>query len=152
MDDSRRRATPSCARCPATRRAIATRPGSTASRGICAYSRCRRCATQPAGQGGGGGGGGFGGGGNNGPFVLPGTYRATLTVDGKDANTVNVVVAGDRDVQITDADRETWHDTALALHQMQRRANDVADQVNEAWTQFQALQQQTRNRRTSGQR
>jgi photosystem II stability/assembly factor-like uncharacterized protein len=100
--------------------------------------------TQQQGQG--GGGGGFGGGGNNGPFVLPGTYRATLTVDGKDANTVNVVVTGDREIQITDADRRVWYDTALALHQMQRRANDLADSVNDAWTQFQNLQQQTRNR------
>ena len=40
--------------------------------------------------GGGGGGGGFGGAGNNGPFVLPGTYRATLRVDGKDVQTMNV--------------------------------------------------------------
>jgi hypothetical protein len=29
---------------------------------------------------------------------------------------------------------------------MQRRANEVADVVNDAWTQFQSLQQQTRNR------
>jgi hypothetical protein len=26
------------------------------------------------------------------PFVLPGTYRATLTVDGKDAQAINVAV------------------------------------------------------------
>ena len=32
----------------------------------------------------GGGGGGFFGATNNGPFVLPGTYRATLSVDGKE--------------------------------------------------------------------
>jgi hypothetical protein len=101
---------------------------------------------QAQGPGGGGGGGGFGGGGNNGPFVLPGTYRATLTVDGKDANVVNVVVTGDRDIQITEANRRTWYDTAVSLHQMQRRANDVADVVNDAWTQFQSLQQQTKNR------
>jgi hypothetical protein len=101
--------------------------------------------TQQQGQAG-GGGGGFGGGGNNGPFVLPGNYRATLTVDGKDANPVTVVVTGDRDIQITDADRKTWHDTAAALHQMQRRANELADTVNDAWGQFQTLQQQTRNR------
>ena len=102
--------------------------------------------TQQQGQSGGAGGGGFGGGGNNGPFVLPGTYRATLSVDGKDANTVSVVVSGDRDIQISDADRRVWHDTAVALHQMQRRTNDLADTVNEAWSHFQTLQQQTRNR------
>ena len=97
-------------------------------------------------QGQGGGGGGFGGGGVNGPFVLPGTYRATLAVDGKDANTVDVVVSGDRDIQITDADRKVWHDTALALHQLQRRANDLAETVNEAWSRFETLQRQTRDR------
>jgi photosystem II stability/assembly factor-like uncharacterized protein len=102
--------------------------------------------TQAPGPGGGGGGGGFGGGGNNGPFVLPGTYRATLTVDGKDANVVNVVVTGDRDIQLTDSNRKMWFDAAMTLHQMQRRANDLADTVNDAWTQFQALQQQTKNR------
>jgi photosystem II stability/assembly factor-like uncharacterized protein len=92
----------------------------------------------------GGGGGGFGGGGNNGPFVLPGTYRATLTVDGRTANVANVVVTGDPAIQITDADRKTWHDTALALHQMQVKANDVANQVNDAWALFQTLEQQAK--------
>lgn len=93
-----------------------------------------------------GGGGGFGGGGSNGPFVLPGTYRATLSADGRDANVVSIRVAGDRDIQISDADRKVAHDTALALHQMQRRANDVADEVSGSWTQFQTMQQQTRGR------
>jgi hypothetical protein len=102
--------------------------------------------TAQPGQGGGGGGGGFGGGGNNGPFVLPGTYRATLTVDGREANVVDVIVNGDRDIQISESDRKIWHETALALHQMQRRANDLADSVNEAWTQLQNLQQQTKSR------
>jgi photosystem II stability/assembly factor-like uncharacterized protein len=102
--------------------------------------------TAQQGQGGGGGGGGFGGGGNNGPFVLPGTYRATLTADGRDANVVNVVVTGDRDIQISESDRKIWHETALSLHQMQRRANDLADTVNDSWTQFQNLQQQTKSR------
>ena len=95
-------------------------------------------------QGQGGGGGGFGGGGNNGPFVLPGTYRATLTVDGRDANAVSVVVTGDPAIQITDADRRTWHDTALALHQLQMKANELANQVSEAWSRFEVVQQQAR--------
>ena len=99
---------------------------------------------QPPPPPGGGGGGGFGGGGNNGPFVLPGTYRATLSVDGHDANVVNVVVTGDPAIQITDADRRTWHDTAMALHQLQEKSNDVADQVNEAWTRFQSIEQQAK--------
>ena len=96
---------------------------------------------QPQGQGG-GGGGGFGGGGNNGPFVLPGVYRATLTVDGRDANVVSINVSGDSAIQLTDADRRTWHDTALEVHQMQGKANELADQVGEAWSRFEVVQQQ----------
>ena len=57
----------------------------------------------------------------------PGTYRATLTVDGRDAQTVDVVVKGDPTIQITDADRQIWFDTAMDLHQLQGRANDVAE-------------------------
>jgi photosystem II stability/assembly factor-like uncharacterized protein len=93
----------------------------------------------------GGGGGGFGGGGNNGPFVLPGTYRVTLSVDGKDANVANVTVTGDPAIQISDADRKTWHDMALTLHEMQGKANDAANHVNDAWSQYQAIQQQTKS-------
>jgi hypothetical protein len=104
----------------------------------------RPLRNQPQGQQGGGGGGGFGGGGVNGPFVLPGTYRATLTIDGRDANAVNVAVTGDPAIQITETDRKTWHDTALAVHQLQQKANEVADQVNEAWTRLQAIEQQAR--------
>jgi hypothetical protein len=104
----------------------------------------RPLRNQPQGQGGGGGAGGFGGGGNNGPFVLPGTYRATLTVDGRDANVASIAVTGDAAIQITDADRRTWHDTALALHEMQGKANDLADQVSEAWSRFEVVQQQAK--------
>jgi hypothetical protein len=92
----------------------------------------------------GGGGGGFGGGGNNGPFVLPGTYRATLTADGRDANVVNVTVRSDAAIEMTDADRRTWHDTAMALHDMQGKANELADQVAEGWSRFQAIEQQAK--------
>ena len=75
-------------------------------------------AGQPAGGGGGGGGGGgFGGGGNNGPNVMPGDYRVTLVVDGKDIATKTVRVTGDKDMPMTDAERKTWHDTALNLHE-----------------------------------
>jgi photosystem II stability/assembly factor-like uncharacterized protein len=103
----------------------------------------RPLRNQPQGQG--GGGGGFGGGANNGPFVLPGTYRATLSVDGRDASTVNVTVAGDSAIQITDADRKTWHETAMSLHQMHIKANELAEQVGDAWTQFQTIEQQIKN-------
>ncbi len=98
-----------------------------------------------AGEGGGGGGGGFGGGGVNGPWVLPGTYKATLNVDGKDAQTVDVGVKADPDIKISDADRKIWHDTAMDLHQMQAKANEVAEMVQNANAQLTTLTQQTRN-------
>jgi photosystem II stability/assembly factor-like uncharacterized protein len=90
--------------------------------------------------GGGGGGGGFGGGGNNGPFVLPGEYRVTLVVDGREVATKPVRVTGDAAVQFTDADRKSWHDTALALHRLQDQANEAADAVAQLGTQYQALE------------
>jgi len=97
------------------------------------------------GAGGPGGGGGFGGGGNNGPYVLPGTYRATLNVNGRDAQTVDVVVKGDPEITITDTDRRTWFETARDLHSTQSKANDVAEMVQNAFAQVQVLQQQARN-------
>ena len=90
--------------------------------------------------GGGGGGGGFGGGGNNGPFVMPGEYRVTLVVDKNEVATKPVRVIGDTAVQMTDADRRTWHDTALALHRLQEQANEAADAVTQLGTQYQALE------------
>jgi hypothetical protein len=94
--------------------------------------------------GGGGGGGGFGGGGNNAPFALPGTYKATLSADGKNANTIDVVVKGDPEITISDADRKIWHDTAADLHKEQIKANEVAEMVQNAYAQIQTLQQQTK--------
>ncbi|MEO8678419.1 MAG: hypothetical protein ABI665_05195 [Vicinamibacterales bacterium] len=91
-------------------------------------------------QGGGGGGGGFGGGGNNGPNVLPGEYRVTLVVDGKDVSTKPVRVSGDPDMPMTDNERRTWHDTALSLHEMQKVANDAATAVTALGPQITAVE------------
>src|SRR5687768_8997540 len=95
---------------------------------------------QQAGGGGGGGGGGFGGGGNNGPNVLPGDYRVTLVVDGKDVATKTLHVTGDKDMPMTDAERKTWHDTTLNLHDLQRVANHAAEAVNTLATQLTAAE------------
>lgn len=94
---------------------------------------------------GGGGGGGFGGGGNNGPFVLPGAYRATLRVDGKDVQTVNVTVKGDPEITISDADRRTWFEAAKGLHELQAQANGAAEIVQFASAQMTLLREQTRD-------
>ena len=52
---------------------------------------------------------------------------------------------GDPEITITDADRRTWFETARDLHQLQAKANDVAEMVQNAFAQVQVLQQQTRN-------
>jgi len=77
--------------------------------------------------------------------VLPGSYRATLRVDGKDVQTVNVTVRGDADIRITDADRKTWFDTAKGLHDLQAEANAAAQVVQNASAQMTLLTQQTRD-------
>jgi hypothetical protein len=68
-----------------------------------------------------------------------------LSVNGRDAQTIDVVVKGDPLIQITDADRKIWFDTARELHQLQEKANEVAEMVQNAFAQVQVLQQQTRN-------
>jgi hypothetical protein len=62
--------------------------------------------------------------------VMPGDYRVTLVVDGKEVATKTVRVSGDKDMPMTDAERRTWHDTALDLHDLQRLANTAAETVN----------------------
>src|SRR5690606_7572468 len=98
----------------------------------------------PAGATGGGGGGGFGGGGNDGPFVLPGTYRATLNVDGKEAQSVSVTVKGDPEIEITEADRKVWFATARNLHDLQQQATDGAATVQAVSAHLATLQRQSR--------
>jgi hypothetical protein len=88
---------------------------------------------------GGSGGGGFGGGGNNGPLVLPGSYRVTLSVDGRDAQSVNVRVQGDPEIQITDADRKSHFDAARALHALHETMNEGADVVLDMNKQIAAI-------------
>lgn len=63
----------------------------------------------------------------NAPFVLPGEYRVTLNVNGRDAATRTVKVTGDPAIQISDADRRTWHDTAFAVHLLQRTAYQAGE-------------------------
>jgi photosystem II stability/assembly factor-like uncharacterized protein len=87
----------------------------------------------------GGGGGGFFGNINNGPLVLPGSYRVTLAIDGREAQSVNVRVQGDPEIQITDADRKTHFDTALALHALQGTMNEAADVVLDMNKQITAI-------------
>jgi hypothetical protein len=71
---------------------------------------------------------------------MPGEYRVTLVVDKNEVATKPVRVVGDTAVQMTDADRRTWHDTAFALHRLHEQANEAADTVTQLGTQYQALE------------
>ena len=60
----------------------------------------------------------------------------TLVVAGKEIATKPLRVSGDSALPMSDADRKTWHDTTLSLHQLQRAANDAADAVTTLGTQL----------------
>jgi photosystem II stability/assembly factor-like uncharacterized protein len=76
-----------------------------------------------------GGGGGGGRSGGAGPFVLPGEYRVTLSVDGRETAPRPLRVVGDPLSTITDADRTLMHDASLALHRLQAIAGEAAQRI-----------------------
>jgi hypothetical protein len=76
-----------------------------------------------------GGGGGGGRSGGAGPFVLPGEYRVTLSVDGRETAPRPLRVVGDPLSTITDADRTLMHDASLALHRLQGIAGEAAQRI-----------------------
>jgi hypothetical protein len=73
------------------------------------------------------GGGGRGGG--EGPFVLPGEYRLTVSVDGRETAPRALRVVGDPLSTISDADRTLLHDASLALHRLQAIAGEAAARI-----------------------
>ena len=86
------------------------------------------------------GGGGPGGGGTAGPFVLPGDYKVTLTVDGDDVGSRSFRVLADPLITISDADRKVHHDVALLLHELPRSINEAAAAIGAAGDQVRAVQ------------
>jgi hypothetical protein len=97
------------------------------------------------GTGGGGGGGGFFGSSNDGPLVLPGTYSARVTVDGRQIGSTTIAVRGDPEVTIADADRKTWFDLQMELHRLQGQANEVAERLFQANEQLNAVRERMRD-------
>jgi hypothetical protein len=74
-----------------------------------------------------GGRGGFGAAaGNPGPYVLAGSYNVSHVVDGKTLESRPLKVMVDPEVVLTEAERKKLFDMAMELHQLQRRANEVA--------------------------
>jgi hypothetical protein len=71
---------------------------------------------------------------------MPGEYRITLVVDGKDVGTKTLRVTGDKDMPMTDAERRAWHDISLNLHEMQKVANAAFESVTTLGTQLTAAE------------
>ncbi|HJU75967.1 MAG TPA: hypothetical protein VJ717_19650, partial [Gemmatimonadaceae bacterium] len=94
---------------------------------------------------GGGGGGGFFGGGTEGPMVLPGTYTARLTVDGRAVGSTTIAVRGDPEITIADADRKAWFDLQMELHRLQAQANETAERLFQANEQLNAVRERMRD-------
>jgi photosystem II stability/assembly factor-like uncharacterized protein len=88
-----------------------------------------------------GGGGGFFGGGLDGPFVLPGSYQVAIRVDGREVATGSFNVAGDPDINISDADRRAWFDAALQMHRLQKTMNEAAESVGQLNERIRGMQQ-----------
>jgi hypothetical protein len=61
--------------------------------------------------------------------VLPGSYALSLNADGREVATTSLQVAGDPEIAISDADRKLHFDTLVALHDLQRQANEAFNAV-----------------------
>jgi photosystem II stability/assembly factor-like uncharacterized protein len=66
-----------------------------------------------------------------GPDVIPGSYTATLAVNGKDVAATPARVIGDPEIQISDADRKSRFDLLVDLHALHGQVNTAADKVTE---------------------
>jgi hypothetical protein len=75
---------------------------------------------------GGGGGGGFGGGVNTaGPFVLAGSYKVSLSVDGRTIDTKTLKVNDDPDVNLTSVEKKRMFDQAMEMQSLQGRVTEA---------------------------
>jgi hypothetical protein len=69
--------------------------------------------------------------GDRGPFVLPGTYQARLLVDGSEASNASLEVKGDPEIEISDADRARYLETAGKVYDLNRRAIEAANTLTD---------------------
>jgi hypothetical protein len=76
--------------------------------------------------------------GDRGPFALPGSYRASLLVDGKEASSAALEVRGDPDIAISDADRALYLETAGKVYDLNRKAIEAANALVDLDEQFSA--------------
>ena len=90
----------------------------------------------------GGGNNPFGGGGRDGPLVLPGSYVATVYVNGKVIGSTDLVVRADPESQISAADRKTNFDLQMELHRLNARLTEAVAAARQVNTQLGAIRKE----------
>jgi hypothetical protein len=85
---------------------------------------------EQGGRGGGGGFGAFGGGGNAGPHVPPGSYTVALVSGTRTLDSKPLRIIMDPEVRMTVAQRARWNAISAELHDVQRRGNEIQQQLN----------------------
>ena len=83
-----------------------------------------------------------GGGGREGPYVLPGTYVATVIVNGKAIGATDVVVRSDPESQISAADRKANFELSKELQALGGRLTDAVTAVKQVNTQLAAIRKE----------
>jgi hypothetical protein len=71
--------------------------------------------------------------------VLPGEYRITLVVNGKEAATKSLAIRGDPDIQLSAEDAARRHRLLKDLQQLQASVGDAADAIRAADQQLRAV-------------
>ncbi len=96
-------------------------------------------ASPGGGTPGGGAPGGVANRGTQGPWVLPGAFTATLMVNGTEVASRPFTVAGDREITITDADRQRRFDLLKEGQRLESRLSEAVAAMRTAKTQFAQL-------------
>jgi len=89
------------------------------------------------------GGGGFGFGGQRGPRVAPGGYTIRLSAAGKQL-TAAVRVEEDPRIQLSEVDRQKWHDAVMRVYELQRTAQAAQRSLGTLRTQMTSLEESLR--------
>jgi photosystem II stability/assembly factor-like uncharacterized protein len=97
------------------------------------------CGGGDGGGRGGGGFGGFGGGGNAGPHVPPGSYTVALLAGNRTLDSKPMRIVMDPEVRMTVAERTRWNAISAELHDVQRRGNEVQQQLNTLYPQMTSI-------------
>jgi phage-related protein len=64
-----------------------------------------------------------------------------IRVDGREVATGSFNVAGDPDINISDADRRAWFDAVMQMHRLQKTMNEAAESVGQLNERIRSIQQ-----------